>query len=243
MEKLRCNICGSEKFSTEKHLKRHIKHDHIQDFEYKCLVCSFTSLFLDNTKRHIRYKHEIKKGEEKSCFVTQPRKLSTETIVKIIDPENPIVMENEAVDPIDQSMKIIHVNSEAANLPISQPDVTISMVIDDEQSQNPESSEAVYILNSYTLEDVLSEKGLPGENANSLKLLNGLPATQPNAFFLIDADDQQRVKTERAQQIKQSESKEDQNKSSEATCKCAEVILLLNRILFHFNNFPNQFFL
>lgn len=84
MENLRCNICGSEKISTQKHLKRHINHEHVQDFEYKCVCCPMTNVFLDNTKRHIRNKHCIKKGEENSYYVIQPRKLSTQTIVTIL---------------------------------------------------------------------------------------------------------------------------------------------------------------
>lgn len=47
-----------------------------------------TSVFLDNTKRHIRNKHCIKKREENSYYVIQPRKLSTNTIFTILNRED-----------------------------------------------------------------------------------------------------------------------------------------------------------
>lgn len=83
MDKISCNYCGSNKFSTNKHLQRHIKHEHIQTFEYKCLHCAFTSVYLDNTKRHMQNKHMIEKKQEEDHYVVQDRQVIKEYIVDL----------------------------------------------------------------------------------------------------------------------------------------------------------------
>lgn len=144
MEEIRCNLCGKNKFSTEKHLKRHIKQEHLQTIEYKCVHCEFNSMYLDNTKRHIRQKHNIEKKQEELHYVVQPRTMQKETTITInlTNPQELVTTFSAARDEKakHEGMKLANGSSpNVVSLPINFDDYQIEQTELKQQIDLPES--------------------------------------------------------------------------------------------------------